>query len=172
VAVPNHTRHALARIPLRWMIRECFEAQTGLIFDMDRLHYEVGLGIDFDARECVPRSSSLSHQLTGWRQTATRATASVAAPRPGQNPQAGARAPPGPVHRAPRLQGRGPRGALRRAQPDLRPPRALAGLVGSGDGAAHPDAPARVLRDQRDERRLCLDDQPRPRPQGAQSRSL
>jgi hypothetical protein len=59
--VPNHTRHALARIPLRWMIRECFEAQTGLIFDMDRLHYEVGLGIDFNTRECVLRSSSLSH---------------------------------------------------------------------------------------------------------------
>ncbi|KAJ7174136.1 hypothetical protein C8R43DRAFT_943752 [Mycena crocata] len=41
-SVPNDTRHSLARIPLRWMIRECFKAETGIIFDAQRLH-ELGL---------------------------------------------------------------------------------------------------------------------------------
>ncbi|KAH7905545.1 hypothetical protein BJ138DRAFT_1017569 [Hygrophoropsis aurantiaca] len=31
-AVPNGTRHSLARIPLRWMIRQCFIANTGILF--------------------------------------------------------------------------------------------------------------------------------------------
>lgn len=31
-AVPNQTRHQLARIPLRWMIRACFRADTEMIF--------------------------------------------------------------------------------------------------------------------------------------------
>jgi hypothetical protein len=59
--VRNRTRHALARIPLRWMIRECFEAKTGLIFDMQQLHEKLGLGIDFEARKCVFCSSPLLH---------------------------------------------------------------------------------------------------------------
>ncbi|KAJ7080747.1 hypothetical protein B0H15DRAFT_996815, partial [Mycena belliarum] len=41
-SVPNDTRHSLARIPLRWMIRECFKADTGIIFDAQRLR-ELGL---------------------------------------------------------------------------------------------------------------------------------
>ncbi|KAJ7123421.1 hypothetical protein C8R44DRAFT_620488 [Mycena epipterygia] len=41
-SVKNDTRHCLARIPLRWMIRECFKADTGMIFDAQRLH-ELGL---------------------------------------------------------------------------------------------------------------------------------
>ncbi|KAH9160875.1 hypothetical protein EDB89DRAFT_2116984 [Lactarius sanguifluus] len=31
-SVPNGTRNRLARIPLRWMIRECFRAKTGIQF--------------------------------------------------------------------------------------------------------------------------------------------
>ncbi|KAI0688127.1 hypothetical protein BC835DRAFT_1408164 [Cytidiella melzeri] len=31
-SVPNDTRHNLARIPLRWMIRQCFLANTGIRF--------------------------------------------------------------------------------------------------------------------------------------------
>ncbi|KAI9444606.1 hypothetical protein H4582DRAFT_2108483 [Lactarius indigo] len=31
-SVPNGTRNSLARIPLRWMIRECFRANTGIQF--------------------------------------------------------------------------------------------------------------------------------------------
>ncbi|KAF9654138.1 hypothetical protein BDM02DRAFT_6878 [Thelephora ganbajun] len=41
-AVKNGTRHALSRIPLRWMIRECFLAQTGIMFKADALR-QVGL---------------------------------------------------------------------------------------------------------------------------------
>jgi len=31
-AVPNSERHMLSRIPLRWMIRQCFECETGILF--------------------------------------------------------------------------------------------------------------------------------------------
>ena len=41
--MPNDTRHTLARIPLRWMIRECFQANTGIIFDAHALKHEIGL---------------------------------------------------------------------------------------------------------------------------------
>lgn len=36
-SVANDTRHALANIPLRWMIRQCFLAQTGIQFDAAKL---------------------------------------------------------------------------------------------------------------------------------------
>ena len=42
----NGTRNSLARIPLRWMIRECFKARTGIIFDAYMLKNEVGLDIN------------------------------------------------------------------------------------------------------------------------------
>ncbi|KAJ7912889.1 hypothetical protein B0H13DRAFT_2005834 [Mycena leptocephala] len=41
-SVSNETRHSLGRIPLRWMIRECFKADTGIMFDAQRLQ-ELGL---------------------------------------------------------------------------------------------------------------------------------
>ena len=42
----NGRRHSLARIPLRWMIRECFNLGTGIIFDAHMLHHEIGLDVD------------------------------------------------------------------------------------------------------------------------------
>ena len=42
----NGTRHSLARIPLRWMIRECFKVKTGIIFDAHMVKNEVGLVIE------------------------------------------------------------------------------------------------------------------------------
>jgi hypothetical protein len=36
-AVKNETRNALARIPLRWMVRQCFLARTGIMFDSQLL---------------------------------------------------------------------------------------------------------------------------------------
>jgi hypothetical protein len=36
-SVKNQTPHSLARIPLRWMIRECFETNTGILFEADKL---------------------------------------------------------------------------------------------------------------------------------------
>lgn len=35
--MPNDTRNALARIPLRWMIRQCFLTNTGILFQTDLL---------------------------------------------------------------------------------------------------------------------------------------
>lgn len=43
-SVRNETRHSLARISLRWMIRECFKAQTGIMFETERLR-EIGLDL-------------------------------------------------------------------------------------------------------------------------------
>ncbi|KAH8120082.1 hypothetical protein DFH11DRAFT_1558243 [Phellopilus nigrolimitatus] len=45
-SVRNGTRNALARIPLRWMIRECFRTETGVIFDKDLLKANIGLDAD------------------------------------------------------------------------------------------------------------------------------
>jgi len=43
-ATPNGTRHQLSRIPLRWMIRQCFECNTGIMFYSGTL-VEVGLDV-------------------------------------------------------------------------------------------------------------------------------
>ncbi|KAH7014434.1 uncharacterized protein B0I36DRAFT_278318 [Microdochium trichocladiopsis] len=42
-SVENEARHMLSRIPLRWMIRQCFECNTGILFDTERL---AQLGLD------------------------------------------------------------------------------------------------------------------------------
>lgn len=44
-SVPNGTRNSLARIPLRWMIRECFRANTGIQFHRESFK-DVGLDPD------------------------------------------------------------------------------------------------------------------------------
>jgi len=36
-AVKNESRNALARIPLRWMVRQCFLADTGIMFNSQLL---------------------------------------------------------------------------------------------------------------------------------------
>ena len=41
-AVKNGTRNALARIPLRWMVRQCFLADTGIMFN-GQLLAKIGL---------------------------------------------------------------------------------------------------------------------------------
>ncbi|KAI0684957.1 hypothetical protein BC835DRAFT_1386911 [Cytidiella melzeri] len=43
-SVKNNTPHALSRIPLRWMIRESFRCNTGIIFDAVMLQ-QIGLNI-------------------------------------------------------------------------------------------------------------------------------
>ncbi|EKM61846.1 uncharacterized protein PHACADRAFT_248724 [Phanerochaete carnosa HHB-10118-sp] len=42
-SVSNDTRHSLARIPLRWMVRQCFMANTGIRFHAELLR---GIGLD------------------------------------------------------------------------------------------------------------------------------
>ncbi|KAF1988472.1 hypothetical protein K402DRAFT_452716 [Aulographum hederae CBS 113979] len=44
-ACKNEDRHMLSRIPLRWMLRQCFECDTGILFDTSRLA-EQGLDVD------------------------------------------------------------------------------------------------------------------------------
>ena len=41
-SVANDTPHSLARIPLRWMIRQCFLAKTGIQFEAEKLR-DIGL---------------------------------------------------------------------------------------------------------------------------------
>lgn len=43
-AVGNNVRHKLSQIPLRWMIRQCFECDTGIIFNTAALA-EIGLDV-------------------------------------------------------------------------------------------------------------------------------
>lgn len=43
--VLNGTRNALARIPLRWMLRECFKTNTGIMFHREMFH-SVGMEAD------------------------------------------------------------------------------------------------------------------------------
>jgi hypothetical protein len=55
-SVKNRTRNSLARIPLRWMIRQCFIAGTGIMFHKDTL-LKVGLDPDTlcDTQVHLPR---------------------------------------------------------------------------------------------------------------------
>ena len=60
----NGQRHSLARIPLRWMIRECFKTEVGIIFDAHMLKHEVGL--DTDTIDKAPEAlEPTSHSLAG-----------------------------------------------------------------------------------------------------------
>lgn len=43
-AVANGERHMLSRIPLRWMIRQCFDCETGILFNASVLA-EMGLDL-------------------------------------------------------------------------------------------------------------------------------
>lgn len=42
--VKNHERHMLSRIPLRWMLRQCFECNTGILFSTAALA-ETGIDV-------------------------------------------------------------------------------------------------------------------------------
>ncbi|KAF9651414.1 hypothetical protein BDM02DRAFT_3091324 [Thelephora ganbajun] len=60
-SVKNGERHSLARITLRWMIRECFKTDTGIIFDAHMLRHEVGLDIDSILKAPQPLFPSTLH---------------------------------------------------------------------------------------------------------------
>ncbi|KAF8962960.1 hypothetical protein BDZ97DRAFT_1920087 [Flammula alnicola] len=57
-SVSNKTRHSLARITLRWMVRECFKANTGIMFNSDAL-LEIGLDPSTLYPFVVPRPPAL-----------------------------------------------------------------------------------------------------------------
>ncbi|KAH8119720.1 hypothetical protein DFH11DRAFT_1500290 [Phellopilus nigrolimitatus] len=48
-SVTNDTQNSLARIPLRWMIRQCFLTECGIQFEADRLHV-----VGFDPHALYP----------------------------------------------------------------------------------------------------------------------
>jgi hypothetical protein len=57
-SVPNGTRYSLARIPLRWMIRQCFLLKTGIRFHSEMLR-TIGLDPATLFPTVVPRPPSL-----------------------------------------------------------------------------------------------------------------
>lgn len=59
-AVKNEERHRLANIPLRWMIRQCFECDTGIIFKTKMLA-EMGI----DVHTLWPRYNKLEAPVLG-----------------------------------------------------------------------------------------------------------
>jgi len=54
-SVPPEACPSLSRISLRWMIRECFKAQTGILFSAELLH---GLGMDIDLLSSLTEHTS------------------------------------------------------------------------------------------------------------------
>ncbi|KAL0577577.1 hypothetical protein V5O48_004409 [Marasmius crinis-equi] len=57
-SVSNDTKPNLARIPLRWMIRECFKTNTGIMFDADLIE-ELGMDPNCLYPEVLPRPPAL-----------------------------------------------------------------------------------------------------------------
>jgi len=57
--VSNKTRHSLARIPIRWMVRECFKTNTGLMFHTEKLR-DIGLDPGTLYPHISPRPPALS----------------------------------------------------------------------------------------------------------------
>ncbi|PWN31518.1 uncharacterized protein FA14DRAFT_127492 [Meira miltonrushii] len=71
-AVANDTRHMVSRIPLRWMLRQTFECNTGILFHTDVLA-EHGLDVETlwpkyvsrKAPSCGPPPSALDEYASG-----------------------------------------------------------------------------------------------------------
>ncbi|KAH9478760.1 hypothetical protein JR316_0009221 [Psilocybe cubensis] len=57
-SVPNGTRPNLAHIPLRWMVRECFKAKTGITFDPAEIS-AIGINPDALYPEVLERPAAL-----------------------------------------------------------------------------------------------------------------
>lgn len=70
-SVSNDTRHNLARIPLRWMIRQCFLANTGI-----RFHPELLRGAGIDPASLHPVVQERPDPLY-WSPTTTTANSTV-----------------------------------------------------------------------------------------------
>ncbi|RDB16517.1 hypothetical protein Hypma_002728 [Hypsizygus marmoreus] len=65
-SVENDTPHTLARIPLRWMVRECFKTNTGIIFTTSGLR-SLGLEPSSLFPVVLPRPGNLSAASTPIR---------------------------------------------------------------------------------------------------------
>ncbi|KAK1235171.1 hypothetical protein PQX77_001610 [Marasmius sp. AFHP31] len=77
-SVSNETKPNLARIPLRWMIRECFKCETGIMFDADLLR-DIGLEPTSLYPKVLPRPPALpvmsSHLIRDISTTSTTSQA-------------------------------------------------------------------------------------------------
>jgi len=60
-AVKNVARNALAQIPLRWMVRQCFLAETGIMFDA-KLLPEIGLDPSTLFPKVLPRPDLITFE--------------------------------------------------------------------------------------------------------------
>ena len=60
-SVRNGERNSLARIPLRWMVRECFKCNSGIIFDAHMLNHEIGLDINSIFKAPDPMAPETHH---------------------------------------------------------------------------------------------------------------
>ena len=58
-SVPNGTRNSLARIPLRWMIRQCFQVNTGIQFYRETFK-DIGLDPETLYPFVLPRPRALT----------------------------------------------------------------------------------------------------------------
>jgi hypothetical protein len=59
-SVPNGTRHNLARIPLRWMIRQCFILRTGILFHKN-MFKDIGMDPDTVYPHVIPRPPAVPY---------------------------------------------------------------------------------------------------------------
>jgi len=76
-SVDNETVHNLARIPLRWMVRECFKTGSGIMFDCDGLR---SIGLDPDSLYPHVKERPPAHPL-GDRRLRPMPSSSVATPQ-------------------------------------------------------------------------------------------
>ncbi|KAF8727627.1 hypothetical protein AX14_003737 [Amanita brunnescens Koide BX004] len=60
--VRNGTRNSLARIPIRWMVRECFKTKSGIIFRTESLR-EIGIDPDTIYPVVLPRPPALLNEV-------------------------------------------------------------------------------------------------------------
>ncbi|TFK89873.1 hypothetical protein K466DRAFT_661219 [Polyporus arcularius HHB13444] len=63
---PDEKEHSFSRIPLRWMIRECFRTNTGILFKTERLK-DIGLELDtlhLHVDEASPRYAHFPHNMS------------------------------------------------------------------------------------------------------------
>lgn len=63
-SVKDKIPHSLARISLRWMIRECFETETGIMFRVGRLR-KLGINLDTLHPPLHPTLQSRPARLSG-----------------------------------------------------------------------------------------------------------
>lgn len=56
----NGTRHSLARIPLRWMLRQCFLLKTGILFHKNMFN-DIGMNPDTLYPHVLPRPPMVNY---------------------------------------------------------------------------------------------------------------